>query len=89
MIAQLGPAFQTTGHKGKTHGIIPSSGLKRRGIEIVQYLSDAARSRNLVIDVIIASPTTEAEVAQIPQPVGGLGADGLDAEQGLGNKSAR
>ena len=52
MVAQLGPLFGTTGHKVKTQGIIPSSGLKRGDIEI-NYLSDSAGSCNLVIDVSI------------------------------------
>ena len=53
MVAQLGPLFGTTGHKVKTQGITPSSGLKRGDIEIINYLSDSAGSRNLVIDVSI------------------------------------
>ena len=51
MVAQLGPLFGTTGHKVKTQGITPSSGQKRRDIEIINYLSDSAGSRNLVIDL--------------------------------------
>jgi hypothetical protein len=39
--------------QGKTQGIAPSSGLKRGDIEIINYLSDSAGSRNLVIDVSI------------------------------------
>jgi hypothetical protein len=50
MVAQLGPLFGT---KVKTQGIIPSSGLKRGDIEVINYLSDSAGSRNLVIDVSI------------------------------------
>ena len=37
MVAQLGPLFGTTGHKIKTQGITPSSGLKRGDIEIINY----------------------------------------------------
>jgi hypothetical protein len=37
----------------KTQGITPSSGLKRADIEIINYLSDSAGSRNLVIDISI------------------------------------
>ena len=53
MVTQLGPLFGTTGHKVKTQGITPSSGLKRGDLEIINYLSDSAGSRNLVIDVSI------------------------------------
>jgi hypothetical protein len=53
MVAQLGPLSGTTGHRVKTQGITPSSGLKRGGIEVINYLSDSAGSRNLVIDVSI------------------------------------
>jgi hypothetical protein len=66
MVAHLGPLFGTTGHKVKTEGITPSSGLKRGDIEIINYLSDSAGSRNLVIDVSIkASPMTDTEAAQL------------------------
>jgi hypothetical protein len=53
MVAQLGPLFGTTGHKFKTQGITPSSGLKLGDIEIINYLSDSASSRNLIINVSI------------------------------------
>ena len=53
MVTQLSPLFGTTGHKVKTQGITPSSGLKRGDLEIINYLSDSAGSRNLVIDVSI------------------------------------
>ena len=53
MVAQLGPLFGTTGHKVKTQGITPSSGLKRGDLEIINYLSDSAGSRNLVVDLSI------------------------------------
>ena len=50
MVTELDPLFRTTGHKVKTQGIIPSSGLKRGDLEIVSYLADAAGSLSLVID---------------------------------------
>jgi hypothetical protein len=55
MVTQLGPLFGTTGHKVKTQGITPSSGLKRGDLEIINYLSDSAGSRNLVIDLSITN----------------------------------
>jgi hypothetical protein len=51
LVTELGPLFRTTGHKVKTQGITPSSGLRRGDLEIVSYLADAAGSRNLVIDL--------------------------------------
>ena len=53
MVGQLRPLFQTTGHKVKTQGITQSSGLKRGDLEIINYLTDAAGMRNLVIDVSV------------------------------------
>ena len=55
MVTQLSPLFGITGHKVKTQGITPSSGLKRKrgDLEIINYLSDSAGSRNLVIDLSI------------------------------------
>jgi hypothetical protein len=50
MVTELCLIFRTTGHKGKTQGIAPSSGLKRGDLELVGYLSDVAGSRNLVLD---------------------------------------
>ena len=53
MVTQPSPLFGTTGHKVKTQGITPSSGSKRGDLEIINYLSDSAGSRNLVIDLSI------------------------------------
>ena len=64
MVAQLRPLFGTTGHKVKTQGITPSSGLKRRDIEITNYLSDSAGSRNLVIDLSITHDRHGSSLAQ-------------------------
>ena len=48
----LVPSFGPKG-KVKTQGITSSSGLKRGDLELVGYLSDAAGSRNLVLDLSI------------------------------------
>ena len=53
MVTELGPLFRTTGHKVKTQGITLCSGLKCGDLELVGYLSDAAGSRNLVLDLSI------------------------------------
>ena len=71
MITELGPLFRTTGHKVKTQGITPSSGLKRGDLEFVGYLTDAAGLHNFVIDLRIAHDRIGSSTAN-PHPNGTL-----------------
>jgi hypothetical protein len=63
MVIQLGPLFQTTGHKVKTQGIIPSSGLECGDIKIIQ--TSPKRPAMVIWSLMLASPTTESEVAHL------------------------
>ena len=54
MVGRLGPLFRTAGHRVRTqHGLSTSAeGRQKRGdVEILNYLQDAAGSRNLVFDL--------------------------------------
>ena len=71
MVKELGPLFQTAGHKVKTTRITPSSGSKRGDLEIVEYLRDAAGSRHLIIDLSITHDRIGSSQAN-PQANGAL-----------------
>ena len=56
MVGRLGPLFRTAGHRVRTqHGVSTSAeGRQKRGdVEILNYLQDAAGSRNLVFDLAV------------------------------------
>ena len=52
MVGALGPLFRTAGHTVRTqHGVTASAGQRRGGVEIRNYLQDAAGRRSLVFDL--------------------------------------
>ena len=56
MVGRLGPLFRTAGHRVRTqHGVSTSAEnrQKRGDVEILNYLQDAAGSRNLVFDLAV------------------------------------
>ena len=56
MVGRLGPLFRTAGHRVRTqHGVSTSAEnrQKRGDVEILNYLQDAAGSRNLVFDLSV------------------------------------
>ena len=56
MVGRLGPLFRTAGHRVRTQHAVSTSAenrQKRGDVEILNYLHDAAGSRNLVFDLAV------------------------------------